>query len=574
MQKAIETLNIIILALFAIVATACSEDERDAMGNDTVAANFSFSVSSESSRNIRMIPNMAQQNGAAFRGIQDVYIVPFKVTRKVQETDVASRVFLNSNVTEYDRTLAHSMFYYFDNCTFLPGVGALLFYGRAIPTGNKAYNGSIVADIPLDMNPSDISFEADPIYPSVVPHTQATSICEYLTYIANTTGWSTTTNSMLKVLYQNFVNIGKTDVAPIAGSAPNVKAYVNALYSTVKSLSFAADSPEKAIQTRILSNIEGYSGVTVSDGKVTSLGSSDEFPASIDLPDGAAVIRWSGTAFIPQTQTTTLASVSAINRYAYPIELYYIGNSEIYTSNTDNRQTSYDNATWDQVLATYENKDHATVSTNTKAVAMKDPVRYAVGCLEITLRSVNSTLYDANNQAVSVTSTAFPLNGVIVSGQHPQKFDFTPKNDIDELFVYDRNMRTSGGSMLYLSNSVALSDPVYTLSLQTNDAEDVKIILEFVNNSGVDFKGVNGMVYRGTKFYLVANISVGDVDESTPDISRRVFTQQHTTKVKMRVEGLSKAYNVVPDILSPRLEVGVQTTPEWTESTPTTVEFN
>ena len=128
--------------------------------------------------------------------------------------------------------------------------------------------------------------------------------------------------------------------------------------------------------------------------------------------------------------------------------------------------------------------------------------------------------------------------------------------------------------MLYLSNSVALSDPVYTLSLQTNDAEDVKIILEFVNNSDVDFKGVNGMVYRGTKFYLVANISVGDVDESTPDISRRVFTQQHTTKVKMRVEGLSKAYNVVPDILSSRLEVGVQTTPEWTESTPTTVEFN
>ena len=142
MQKAIETLNIIILALFAIVATACSEDERDAMGNDPVAANFSFSVSSESSRNIRMIPNMAQQNGAAFRGIQDVYIVPFKVTRKVQETDMASRVFLNSNVTEYDRTLAHSMFYYFDNCTFLPGVGALLFYGRAIISDiYRKYNG-------------------------------------------------------------------------------------------------------------------------------------------------------------------------------------------------------------------------------------------------------------------------------------------------------------------------------------------------------------------------------------------------------------------------------------------------
>lgn len=563
-----------IFVLLAVVAVSCSESEEEAMGDEPVAANFLFSVSSDASRSIRMVPNMVQQSGTSYRSIQDVYIVPFKVTRTVQETDKPSRAFLNSLSNEYDRSSVKSLFYYYEKCSFQTGVGALLFYGRATPVGDKSYNGSLIANIPLEMNPADISFEPEPICETVTPHAYATRICDYLTQIANASGWSTTTNSMLKVLYQNFVSLGKSDVGLVAGSAASVKAYVNALYTKVSSLSFAADSPEDAVKTAVMNKIENYSGNTFSGGKVTSLGVADGFPGSIGLPDGAAVIRWNGSVFIPQTQTTTLANVSAINRYAYPIELYYLGNSQIYTSLTDNRQASYDNTTWEQVLATYENKVNATVTSSTKAVAMKDPVRYAVACLEISLRSVNATLYDAKDQPVTVGTTSFPLTGVIVSGQHPQKFDFTPKTDIDESFVYDSHLQTTGGNTLYLRNDVILSDPVYTLSLQTNDAEDVKVILEFVNNSSSDFYGVNGIIYRGTKFYLVANISVGEINESTPDLNRRVFTKHRTTKVKMRIEGLAKSYNVVPDILSPRLEVGVQTTPDWTESTPTSIELN
>jgi len=39
----------------------------------------------------------------------------------------------------------------------------------------------------------------------------------------------------------------------------------------------------------------------------------------------------------------------------------------------------------------------------------------------------------------------------------------------------------------------------------------------------------------------------------------------------MKVESLEKAYNVLPDVLAPSLEVGIQVTRKWIQSTTTTV---
>jgi hypothetical protein len=50
-----------------------------------------------------------------------------------------------------------------------------------------------------------------------------------------------------------------------------------------------------------------------------------------------------------------------------------------------------------------------------------------------------------------------------------------------------------------------------------------------------------------------------------------VFTQDQTTTAKLRVDGLAKAYNVMPNLLSPRLEIGVTLTTDWEQTTPTIV---
>ena len=109
--------------------------------------------------------------------------------------------------------------------------------------------------------------------------------------------------------------------------------------------------------------------------------------------------------------------------------------------------------------------------------------------------------------------------------------------------------------------------------LQSYDHKKVPVALEFINNS-VDFKGLNGIVLKGTKFYLVGEIDPEQFKEdSRTEIRDRVFTQDYTTTLNIKVTGLEKAYNVVPNLLSPRLEMGIELVPKWVATTPDEVLF-
>ena len=120
--------------------------------------------------------------------------------------------------------------------------------------------------------------------------------------------------------------------------------------------------------------------------------------------------------------------------------------------------------------------------------------------------------------------------------------------------------------------AAAQSPFLHTLVLQNWETEDVTVILELQNNSGQDFKGENGVVYNGTKFYLIGKIKLSDANSTgSEDYKSRVFTQDHTTTVGMKIESLSHAYNVLPDLLGGRLEIGVQIKTDWEAAKPTTV---
>ena len=618
----------IIAVLAAVTLTGCQQQdevtETPATEPSYVLADLALSLPPSSS-GTRLGTDVVQSDGT-FRGIQKLSIIPFTKQGKVGASDMPT--YYDGFNSYIDRTTPllkedfDQRFRYYEKVYLMSGVASFLTYGQATAvTGGKVANGSLIPkvagkkmdDIPerLSVTAGDLSFELETIYnENLIIPVEAQAIADYLTNIANTPGWKDVDNGKLLNLYKSFINsVGEGKYGVIAGSAANVKAYVNELYQQLNDDGLTSLDIAVQIQDRILgtgldtdftSKYEGFSVIFDQNdpddpddpGKmeVTSLGSDiyDEYPSNKNLPDGAAVLQWGKKSdntfgFIPQIQTTNTANVSSMNRYTYPAELYYYGNSLIKTSDDEVPWTKYrDITTWQEVVNLY--KSNSVVSSNTKAVAIVDPMQYAVARLQGTVQATSSSLNDADNTSVSLTNSfsqnSFPITGLIVSGQYPVNFDFTPRLDgaseDNEHFVYDSYL---SGTEMYLKNNNN-PDVFYTLVLQTHDYEDVTIILELQNNSDKDFKGVNGIVYRGTKFYLAGKVELSaltddDKDGVDADAQSRVFTQDHTTVINMKVNfnSLKKAYNVMPNIQSGRLEIGVDINLKWAQATPQTIVF-
>ena len=99
-----------------------------------------------------------------------------------------------------------------------------------------------------------------------------------------------------------------------------------------------------------------------------------------------------------------------------------------------------------------------------------------------------------------------------------------------------------------------------TLTLASNKGESVKFALELVNNTGKAFTGIDGMIPNGAKFYLI-----GQLDPKSGKANNRVFEQAYNTKANVTINSLSRAYNGIPDLENPKLELGLSVKLEWTE---------
>ena len=554
--------------------TGCSEDGallQDTNNGEPVAAAVAFAVNNHNNTaSSRMSSAVVQEEGQLYRGIEMRKIIPFAVKGKITSTDMP-KVF--EVVGNGEKPVNSRAYYYYDKCSLMQGVASFLSYGRApqVTPENKAANGSIVETFPANMAPKDIRFSLESISNKVV-HDKANGLAHYMTQIATAKGneiaWKDAPSNTLKVMFLNFVNLTEAESSGniIAGSSANIKAYTQALKTTLNSLSLTGD--DAAIRTAIIAKIDENAD------KLDPAGNWGNFPASIGLPDGAAAVRWDGEKFVAEVSNTSLADINGIDRFAYPAELYYYGNSRIKTSNIDNRKSSYIDQDWSDVLADYE-YDNSAVGPNTQAVAIIEPLQYAVANLQIKLKETENYLEDAKGTNVEVGTNKFPLTGIIVGGQMPVGFDFKPTtsypvySEADMKYIYDNQLPE-----LYLSSAADATLLTNTLVLQTYDNKKVPVALEFINNSDKDFVGVDGIVYIGTKFYLVAEIDPSEFSEDPrTEIRDRVFTQDYTTTLNMKVTGLAKAYNVVPNLLSPRLELGIELVTKWVSTTPEEVIF-
>ena len=562
------------LSLLSMLTACGSSDDigsvtpPDEPDNNQAKVGLAFSVSNTTVQQTRSSADIIQQTGQAFRGLTDLHFISFQVQREVQKDDtpypfnVSGETQMNGKLDDKD-----AKFYFFDDCTLPIGSASLLVYAKAADISDKTdadKNGSTVVDY-SNSKPSNITFSPERIYNSATIHSDANAIANYLTTIANTTGWATSTDLQLQAYYLNFIGKGSITPTVIAGSSASVNAWVNKLRELI------ASEPESTVRTYILDNIDNNKPVQLTD-------ESKFFPASIGIPDGAAALTWDDTnkEFVPQTSTTMEPNLTDMNSFVYPAELCYYCNSQICTSNTAYDHSSDASKNWGTsstetgtVLANYTD-DPGIVTSLTRAVAIKRPLQYAVARLDATIKATSVSLKDASNNTIAVGSTSFPLTGIIVGGQRTVGFDFTPKADETPYLVYDRHLTTDAGATAYLTDTEL--GPVHTLLLQSKDNESELVVLEFTNNSGSDFAGINGTVYQGTKFYLIGRISKPTLD-SSKDYTKRVFTQDYITTINITVESLANAYNIVPNLLSPRIEIGVQLVASWEQAPPTNLQL-
>ncbi len=547
--------NIVYSMLLGMIIVSCSTNDgiSDELGMEQPTAKQVDLLMSIG--NSAMKPRQAPSNtrrAATFQVMERLVAIPYHTNNASVAVTDEPLIDLVGAAEDPNRVENHNN-YYVDHCQLMTGTNRMLVYGKSKPVDtNPAINGKL-SDLPAKRTKTEnITFSLASIRETTEAHTDADALAAYMTTIANTPGWSTTTDPTLKSYYLDFIRSNGDGGGMMSGAAANIKAFVAAL----KALLTGSDD----LSTAIKNNIDA-----------TDI-SSNNYPRSIGLPDGAAVMRWTGSKFEVRTTTTTLDNINGINRYTYPAELMFFTDSPIRTSAEEVPKTTYQNMAANTPWATFLGQHYngsTAVNTNTKAVAVENPLQYGVANLQLTLTSMAATLRDAKDMPVTnADMTHLPLKGVIIGGQHTVGHNMKPRGeqtDVDGRFIYETTVdNTSIATQGYKTN---------TLVLQSYDDEEVPVILELENKTEHAFTGKDGIVYPDMRFYLIGVIDPADKKEAGKDYTNRVFTQDYTTTMSMRVISLANAYTSMPDLLAPRLEVGVQVVTKWIQATTTNVEL-
>lgn len=498
----------------------------------------------------------------------------------------------------------------------------------------NALNGSLTPNTTTPTGTlADISFTPTPIYDvkdvkdetTLAVPTYGKVIAAYLTAIANAKVDDTHTwaNSYeLGTLYTEFVGIN-------AGSWISVQKAVQQLYTTVYSRTEPiAAKIREAILASLTVDDTNYQLATDNSGEngattgTLTFANLDKYPANIGLPDGAAYVKWDVSKFAALTTSDAETMVdnggmnfSSLNKYCYPASLYYNGLSNIKISESSKEAEYKNDVEWSTILGTYtDNTDPdgtGVVSSKTRSIAIIEPVQYAVARLDVAVQTNNggNTLKDndkdGNGKDITVGNN-FPITGILVGNQKAvdYKFETTPTTDLTEASqlytIYDSQIPITEGSITkdcrMFPGTISESDYnkycTHTLVLETADASseddknNVAIAVEFQNNSEQIIVGKDKkLIYPGTKFYLVGKLKPYNnngvkyksshlpTGKTTASDITRAFVQDYTTKVTFRVHDLKKAYNVVPDLRNPNLEIGVSVDLTWQDGITQTIDI-
>lgn len=590
------------LAGFILLASgagfsSCSSDSADSTGGTGVAGQvvktqFVINIpyaGNESGGNARVSTRMTaentQNNNNNFLGLKDIEMFAFdnapSVTNPTSTRTINIRTDAPSSNNDYRRI--------YSDIAIPVGTTNMIFYAKATrtktvasgPTNKTNFEAGSLTN-PYENftdeakpNLKDLNFNLEAIHKNNDFNEKGQAILTKLNDIANTTvdgtSWSEigndpTADNDAKILHSLYIQFIKLT----AGSTNSVNSFIKHLKGAIES---------QGVQTEMAKAIIA---------KCTPI--SGTFPRGLFLPDGVVRVTFDNTTngftFVTATAGTTTTGSDLIDykTVTYPSELAYFVSSPIKTSTTDKSKVT-DLPKYDDWLAGTENwegyKD--IVQNNTRFVALQNPVQYGVACLKSSIKCAGTTLEDnakekigsESDNTITVDDNSFPVTGILIGGQPAGvKWDFEPASSIQpgdfKYTIYDNDMN---GSNNFTAKAVETGTLPYnyTLVLDNKDTSEgatqsnVNVVIELENNAA-DFYGADGLIPKGSKFYLAGTLNLtatSGVTKPSGSTVDHVFVKDHTTVANFTINNLKKAYNCIPDLRTSKINVGLAVDLSW-----------
>ena len=442
---------------------------------------------------------------------------------------------------------------------------------------------------------SDLNFALTEVNKDKDFSTEGADILNALNLVANTNvtkpgttttiKWSEIDNSdlgtanerlALKERYNKFI-------ALTSGSAKSVQLLIENLKKVINGITGVED--DKLMANAIVTNC------------TTALSNLEnkDFPRNLNLPDGVAKVKWNDVnkafEYVNVNSTVSTGNLIDYTTITYPSELAYYVSSPVKVS--DNEITAvkdlpkYDK--WIGNTADWTGYGDA-VESSTRFVALQKPVLYGVASLKSTVKCASNTLIDnakdkgqyESDNSITVDDTSFPITGILIGGQPKQvAWNFEAASTVTtsefKYTIYDWDMNKGANLTAAVTGT---AEPNYTLVLDNKDnsatsQNKVYITIELENNAS-DFFGADGLIPKGSKFYMVGELdpkATSGITQPTGETLNHVFVKDHTTIANFTIKNLKKAYNHIPDMRSSKINVGLAVDLSWKEGITFNVEI-
>lgn len=547
-----------VLALAGTVSfTSCSSDDEPIVGPNgerpTVKTEFSISIPRSTAPATTRQSAAEVQKDETFKGMKDIVLIPFGAKPAANSQAIGDFLDIDATLSAFTSDKANAKVY--KNVAVPLGTTNFLFYGVSSQEGTGALKVDNLAKANFN-TPADVAFNPVPFVSSTVDYDTYNPNVKILNDIIDAFG--TPTGANLQYLLAQLKTLTAGSGFMVGKVLADLKASLELITNT--------NVADYAIAQAVLAKIPA---------------TANTFPEDKNLPQGSAQLKVVDGKFADAAKDDN-AAVPAYTKYVKPASLYYWVSSDLKAANVE---------VLDAALAALPAaQDHAAVTANwktvtddakytatsvtaaTQSVAMVNQIQYGVGRLDSYITAAGAKLKD-NMGSLSTESVdqditaAFPVTGILIGGQKVAGWDFTPKGT-DEFTIFDKTFDaavTTGTTEVPVTN---------TLVLETAAKAVVSIGLELTNNTGEKFYGINGQIVPpGGKFYLFGKLipkggegtenytKPADADEGVDEA--KVFQQDFVTEVHMTINDLKKAYNVIPDLSTPKLELGLSVDLKW-----------
>ena len=610
--------NYVLNGAIALLSTAgfvaCSSDDvTDAPVNPSydgksVKTQFAINIATPSNGKTRM-SDVNTQNGGNYLGMTNVRLLTLAATPG-DNTELTSVIPLADPSTVSTSQSSHI----YSDVNIPVGTSNFLFYSTRsnleTDMGSKFQKGAIVSDMftndsPSKLSTSEITFASEKILSgsnSVDIYKEA--FATFLNSVIAVPDWSLTSNPTLVAAYKNLTTPFSN--GQYAGSANAIKKLMTDLYNAVKPISNSstASADDKSLAIAIMNAIKSSSSDVYfeednSNGTL-KYGSTVaqpyyEFPCYNGLPEGSALLTFDNSSKkFTYDATPQIGGSNKVKSHnlTYPLPIVYFDNTPARANNAEIDIWPVTTLNWDK--NGWDSWNDKVLAT-TRSIALQNNINYGVACLKTTFTCEGTTLEDnrkgvnpsLENQTITIPSEGFEVTGILIGGQPDNvNWQFINTGTDRNYVVYDKEL-----SGIFAKRSKTPSEPNYTLVFDNwtsalTGQETVYVAIELVNTAA-DFYGVDGIVAKGQKFYLIGQLDptgktiswpqypdsysgeTGTLPKSYEDRypveanDDRVFVQDFTTTANFTIKSLKNAYVTIPDLRASKLQLGLSVDLKW-----------